>query len=194
MNITYHGENYFKIQSGQATILLDPTNQRSLKGADIILSTINPPYIELAKGSFSDHETFFTTHQGEYEVKGIEIKGKRVGFEEKKELTIYRVLLEDLKIGILGHMKGEFSQDIMAFLGDSDLVILPVGSPYFREDVAAKAVRQIEPGVIIPSLYSEKSVKSFIKEMGQEIKPEEKISFKKKDVGEKEMKVVWLKT
>ena len=41
MVITYQGDNYFRFQSGDLTLLVDPTNQRAFKGAGVVLSTIS---------------------------------------------------------------------------------------------------------------------------------------------------------
>lgn len=194
MIITYHGEGYFRFQSGQLTALLNPTNLKAAKNADIVITTTNPPSDKILKES-NDRDFFLIAHQGEYEVKGVEIKGQANGFGEKQkeEFSIYRLVLEEMKIGIVSLIKKDSVQEIINFLGGSDIMIIPVGPPYAEEGLAAKLTRQIGPGFVVPSLYSEKDIKTFLKEMGQETKPEDRLVVKKKDIGEKKTKVVWLK-
>ena len=56
------------------------------------------------------------------------------------------------------------------------------------QQAIAKLIRQMEPSIIIPALY--KDVKPFLKELDQtEVKPEEKLVIKKKDIIEKAMKI-----
>lgn len=73
MTISYQGDNYFKIQSGDDAILIDPTNARSFKGATaVVLTTLPTSPMQLENGLVVDH-------QGEYETKGIRIEGWSVG-------------------------------------------------------------------------------------------------------------------
>ena len=66
----------------------------------------------------------------------------------------------------------------------------PYGNLYFR---VAHTIAKISPSVP-PVGYDEKSLKLFLKEAGAEgVKPEEKLTLKKKDVAGKENEVVVLK-
>lgn len=178
MIITYHGDNYFKIQSGEQTVLIDPVNGRSFRGATVVLNTVSPASTEAPK----ENECFWIEHQGEYEIGGIYIKGWSAGNEDETEKTIYRVDFDEISIVVLGHASKEPPQNLLEHLENPDVLILPVGGkPWISQSVAAKFVRQMEPGFVIPSLTAD--IKTFLKEMNQGTKQkEEKFVFKKKDV------------
>lgn len=178
MVITYHGENYFKIQSGGFTALIDPTDSRSFRGADLILSTLKPSPVPMPK----EEGGFWIDHQGEYGVKEAIIRGMSAGVDKGDEKTIYRLTLEDITVLILGHLGHEPSPEVQENFKGAQVVIVPAGGkPFISEAAAAKLVRQIEPALVIPSLT--KNPKTFLKEMGKDKCPsEEKLTFKAKDL------------
>lgn len=189
MIITYQGGNYFKIQSGEFSILIDPENQRSLRGANAAVNTLLPAVTPAPEND----ECFWIDHQGEYEVRGIHVRGWSAGFEEGKEKTIYHILFDDITIVVLGHLMKEPPKELLEYLEDADVAIVPAGERSLPATAMAKLIRQIEPSVIIPSLF--KDLKPFLKELGHEnggVKPEEKFVFKKKDLSPKAMTVHWL--
>jgi hypothetical protein len=189
MIINYYGGNYFKIQAGDLVVLIDPENQRSYKGAALVLNTVRPALAEAP----AETEPFWIDHQGEYEVQGIHVEGMSLGEENKKENTAYRVDFDEIRFGILGHLAKEPDPKIQEFLKNCDVLIIPGGEkPFIGAAAAAKLVRQLEPSVVIPSLSQ--NPKAFLKEIGQEkTVAEEKFVFKKKDLAPKAMAVKPLK-
>ena len=193
MVITYNGDNYFKIQSGEEAILIDPTNQRAYKGTVAVLNTKQPTLSPAPEAT----EPFWIEHQGEYEIKGIRITGwsaeanKNNKDNENSQRTIYKIEFDDINIGVLGYIEDEPSQEIQEFLKAVDIIIAPAsGKPYLTPASLAKILRQIEPGIIIPSLFKKPDeIKQFLKELGQTPKEEEKLVIKKKDIVEKAMTV-----
>ena len=201
MIITFYGDNYFKFQSGNTTILLDPTNQRSFKGANLVLNTMRPSVVQ----SPSDGNVFWVDHAGEYEVSGIRVfgwtvpttgsanpKGKESSPKDREQ-TVYRMDFDGLRLVFLGPIKKEPSPEIQEHLSNIDIVIVPAGGkPFIREEEAAKYIRQLEPAIIIPSLF--KTPNPLLKELNQEdCKPAEKLVIKKKDIKAGAMEVVCLK-
>ena len=179
MVITYHGDNYFKIQSGNTTLLLDPTNQRSFKGARVVVNSECPARVSPPS---PDEKLFWIDHQGEYEVEGILVCGWRTTSRSGKEKTIYRVDFEGFRLAFLGSITEEPSTEFRGHLRAVDVVIIPAGGkPFISQRAAAIFVRQIEPAIIIPSLFE--NPKPFFKELGQnDCTQEEKLIIKKKDV------------
>ncbi len=177
MVITYHGGNYFKIQSGNFTVLVDPADRRSVRGANVVLSTLKPAPVE-PEGD----EGFFVDHQGEYEVGEVAVKGVSVGSDEGLERTAYRFELEGIEMLVLGHLTKEPGAEIQEDFHGADVVIAPAGGkPYLAEAVVAKLLRQIEPALIIPALF--KDLRGFVKEFSQnKCDLEEKIVLKVKDL------------
>ena len=189
MIITYNGENYFKCQSGASAILIDPTNQRAFKGADLILNTQKPA----AVAEEGKEGGFWIDHQGEYEIKGIQVQGWSVEGEGEKEKTLYRVEFDEIVFVVLGHITKEPDGKIQEYLKHADCLIVPAGGkPWLSPGAAAKLIRQLEPSIILPSLYED--IKPFLKEFSQDkCEPEEKFTFKKKDLKPAAMEIKCLK-
>ena len=194
MVITYQGENYFKFQAGTLTLLLDPTNGRSFRGANIVLNTLRPSFIEEPKESNEDASPFWTDHQGEYEVGGIEIQGISAESTSALEKTVYRFVMDGITVVVLGHISEELSPRVQEVASGADILIVPGGKkPYLGAPQVAKLVRQAAPGIVIVSLFGG-DPKSFLKEFGkQKYEIQEKFVIKKKDIKPGAMEVVCLK-
>lgn len=192
MVITYQGGNYFKIQSGDYTVLIDPENQRSFKGAQVVINTVKPAFIEPQEGEVTP---VWIEHQGEYEIGGVRINGYSCGWNEKAkcESTSYRIVFDDISIAVLGHLYNELDPKIAGELTDADIAIVPAsGSPFLDITKIAKLIRQLEPGIVIPSLTEKPQ--ALLKELNREVKAEEKLTIKKKEIEPKAMRVVWLQS
>lgn len=186
MVITYLGEGAFRLQSGETSLLVDPSGNR-LKADVVVRTAVDPAELESSPDTVS--------FAGEYEIKGIEVEGVQVDAESTAKLvkTAYLITWEDIKIGILGGISGAPDAKILEKLGEPDILILPVNEDHFLEPEAAGALtRQLEPSVVIPSLYNDKSLKAFAKEMGQSAGEEDRFTFKKKDLTPEAMKLVVL--
>jgi L-ascorbate metabolism protein UlaG (beta-lactamase superfamily) len=188
--ITYQGDNYFKLASGETVLLVDPKDQRSFRGANVVINTRRPAEVE--NPSEKDN-VFWIDHAGEYEVSGVRIQGIQ-SFSNKFEKTIYLLEFEGTKILILGFLE-EFPKDeIQEHLTDIDIVITPVGNGEntIKSSELAKFIRQLEPSLIIPSATGD--LKKFLKEFSkEECKEEEKIVLRKNDLEEGKMEIRCLK-
>lgn len=195
MVLTYQGDNYFKIQSGSFTILIDPTNQRSMRGANLVLNTLKPSITD----NFEEEKgPVWIENQGEYEVGGVDVRavslGKSIDDKAKaKEKTAYRVLIDDISIGILGYLKEAPNETAMELLGGVDMLIVPAGGkPLISGKNAAVVAKALAPKMIILSLTQ--NPKEFLNELEEDkIVPEEKLTLKKKDFEGKELEVHILK-
>lgn len=188
MVINYLGNGSFKLQSGQASLLVDPESNRFK--ADVTLRTIVSASANLAASP--DVEISFP---GEYEVKGVEIFGIGVPEESSEKFlkTVYLVEWEGVKLAFLGHLSKPPSANVVEELDEPDIVFLPVaGGHFLSAEDAAKLAKKLEPSFIVPSFY--KNPADFSKAMGQKTIPEEKLVFKRKDLEGVKNKVVVLKT
>jgi L-ascorbate metabolism protein UlaG (beta-lactamase superfamily) len=188
MVITNLGEGCFRLQSGEISLLLDPTGNR-LK-ADVILRTATG-------GNEMDESPETISFPGEYEVKGIEIEGYASPGESTGKIlkTVYSVLWEDIKFVFLGQLANPPETKVLERIGDPDILIIPVsGDHFFSPEGAAKLIKQVEPKVSIPSFAGDKDIKELRKAMGQEAEAEEKFVFKKKDLPLDHAKLVILKS
>lgn len=193
MVINWYGEACFKIQSGETVLLVDPFNSSSgltpprLK-ADVTLSTLTALPMSYA----SEPELSFIQGAGEYEVKGMRISGWQVPKESdaKAMKTIYRIEMEDLRLGFLGHIADLPEADALERVGDVDILFIPAGgAPYLDEEKAAKLARQMEAKIVIATLFKVPGLKrkaeepkEFLKELEVKAEPQEKLVIKKKDL------------
>ncbi|MEK7095125.1 MAG: MBL fold metallo-hydrolase [Patescibacteria group bacterium] len=207
MIITYLGGEFFKVQFGDTTLAFNPISKDStLKpsrfGADIVfVSAHHPDFNGIEQVTHGERKPFIVSGPGEYEVKEIFIKG--LASESKfggKELvnTIYTVSLENMNICFLGAINNsELKTETIEALDEIDILFVPIGGEGVLDPAKAyKLAVSLEPKIIIPMHYGDVGVKDalkiFLKEAGENPKPETKLTLKKKDLEGKEGDVVVL--
>lgn len=178
MVITHHGGNYLKLQAGELSVLIDPLDQRSFRGTTVVLNTTLPAHTEPSEEATG--RPVWIDHAGEYEVKEIEIQGWSTGHDGNTEHTAYRFRMDEITVGVLGHLTQDLPEDVREALTGVDILFVPAGGkPWLSETAAAKLARELEPSVVIPTLF--KDLKPFAKAFGQaSFTAEEKIVLKKK--------------
>lgn len=189
--ITYQGNNYFKLQSGNTVILIDPTDQRSFRGADVVINTRRPAEIEEPS---KEEDVFWIDHAGEYEISGTRIQGLRSSFSKGAEKTNYRLDFENIRFLILGFLEEAPKDELQEHLTDIDIVITPIGNGknLIKPAETAKFIRQLEPALIIPSIAGD--LKSFLKEFSKEkCRKEEKIVLRESDLKKEKIDIRCLK-
>lgn len=207
MIINYLGGESVKVQFGDTILAFNPVSKESkLKpakfGADIALVSLNHPDMNgVDQVSFGEKKAFAIAGPGEYEVKGVFIKGLASESDyggEKRINTIYTVTLEGMNICFLGAInQAELPKDAEEAIDDVDILFVPIGSDGVLD--AAKAYKlavSIGPKIIIPIHYGDiggkDALKVFLKEAGESPKPEAKLTLKKKDLEGREADVVVL--
>lgn len=198
MNINWYGQTCFKITASkgeQINLILDPpTEDSGIRGpkleADILLSS--DPSEKIEKGEF-----FLINMPGEYDVKGISIRGIHA-----QGSYIYVIEVEDMRICHLGRIhQDELSPSQLETIGDIDILMVPVGGGKSLDAArAVKIMSQIEPKITIPMYYKiEKSkekldeLRLFLKILGiEKLDKSEKLSIKKKDLPAEEAKIIVL--
>jgi hypothetical protein len=205
MIITYFGKQFFKIGQGELVLAFNPVSKSSKTGisahfgADIALITANhPDYNGVDQLSHGEREPFIIKGPGDYEIREIFIKGvsSQVEIGGKKYMnSIYLFTLDGINIAFLGALgETEISKDSREAIGSPDILFIPVGGGGMLDAKAAsKLASTLEPKIIIPMEYDEKSLKLFLKEMGEEgAETTEKLTLKRKDLEGKEGEVVVL--
>lgn len=207
MIITYLGGEFIKVQFGDTVLAFNPISKDSkLKtakfGANIVLSSLNHPDMNgLDQVSFGDKKAFAISSPGEYEVRGIFIKGfssESFYDGEKKINTIYTVTLEGMNICYLGAVNTpELPKEADEAIDEVDILFMPIGGDGVLDPVKAyKLAVAISPKIIVPMHYGDiggkDALKAFLKEAGENPKPEPKLTIKKKDLEGKEANVVVL--
>lgn len=221
MNIFWHGQSCFQISTSQGknnhvNIVIDPFDESlGLKvpklEADILLITHNHPdhsNIKAVSAPTSGYSPFIIDGPGEYEIKNVFIQGIHSWHDEKEgkergENTIYTIEAEDLKLCHLGDFgQKELEEEQLEKIGEVDILMIPIGGVYtISAKTAVKVMAQIEPKIVIPMHYQIpklriklESLDKFLKTIGiNSIKPESKLSIKKKDISPEEAKIVVLK-
>ncbi len=205
MIITYQGGAFVKVQFGDITLAVNPISKDSkLKssrfGADIALISVNHlDFCGTDQVSFGEKKAFAVTGPGEYEIKDVFIKGfkseSKYGGEERLN-TIYKVNLENMNLCFLGaHSNKDLPSEVAEAIDDIDILFVPIGDDGVLSPADAnKLAVKLEPKLIIPLYFGNNAaLKSFLKEAGEEnLKPQDKLTLKKKDLEGKDADVVVL--
>jgi len=206
MIITKLGNHFVKLQSGDTIIAVNPISKDSKEkaskfGADVALVSLNHPDMNGASDmSFGEKTPFVISGPGEFEVKGVFVKGfggkSKYGAKkesEEKMNTIYFVNMDNMSLCFLGATSDEkLSEDALESVEEIDILFIPVSKDTLSAVSAYKLAVSLEPKIIIP-LGDPDEIKVFVKEAGSE-KPEklEKLTLKRKDLEGKEGDIVLL--
>lgn len=197
------GGECFKVSQGDLTIALNPPSKDSdLKtpkfGSDIVLSTLNHEDMNgVENTSFGDREPFVISGPGEYEVRGVAVRGfgspSTYGGENHVN-TIYSISLEGMNLCFLGAQSTtELPQAATQELDDIDILFVPVGGDgVLTASQAEKLAVGLEPKAVIPMHYTADTLKAFLKEAGEDVKPIDKLTVKRKDLEGKEGEIIVL--
>ena len=166
-------------------------------GADITLITTNhPDFNGRDQTSRGDKESFVINGPGEYEIKGIFIKGFLSEGSGKKINTIYLLSFEGINLCFLGALANPTLPDeTLEAIEDIDILFVPTGGGGTLDPVSAyKLAVSLEPSVIIPMHYTKTTLEQVIKEGGEtKVESLDKFVVKKKDLEGKESEIVVLK-
>lgn len=204
MVISYQGAQSFRVQFGDIVLVFDPISKESkLKatsfGSDIALISLNHPDMNgIEQASRGGKEAFVINGPGEYEIKGIFVKGlpsvSNYGGKERLN-TIYVVNIENINICFLGGLSDtDIPPLTKAGIDGVDILLVPIGGDGVMAPADAyKFAVSLEPSIIIPMNYDQKSLQSFLKEgSGDGLKPIDKLTIKKKDLENREGEIVVL--
>lgn len=193
MVINYQGKSYFKISSGEKLILINPEDQRSMKNAIIVLNTFYFPNKKDVEGEMP----FTINHQGEYDVQNIKVDGKFLEKDGEVEKTAYSILFEEMKLGIIPPLKKEPDIENLEILEDCDILFFPLSNKkeFLNVSKIVNLLRQLEPCIIVPYFpEGEEDLKDFLRELGKEASPQDKLTIKKKEIVGLDMEVKWIKS
>lgn len=180
MEIEYKGGNCVVISHKKDEIVTDPglhiigLKDQGAKAAVQLLTQ------DRFAAPASD-ETIVINGPGEYEVNNCSIAGVAANAhttpEGKMTATMYRLVLEDITVALLGHIAAKLNEDQLEAIGVVDVLILPVGGYGYTLEPkqAVDLVRTIEPKIVIPVHYAEDGLTyevpqapldEFLKELG----------------------------
>lgn len=213
MDIYWYGQACFKLKGKNAAVVIDPydpdfTGLKLPKDlqADVVLSTHgHKDHNFISAVSAPQGKPMAFSKPGEYEIAGVVITGISSFHDnsqgsERGLNTIFHLLFDSLNIVHLGDL-GQFqlTEEQVAEIGQTDMLLIPVGSVYtINAKAASDIVSQLEPKIIIPMHYKIEGLKfeleggeNFLKEMGVEgIVPQSKLSITKEKLPEEPQVVV----
>lgn len=162
MEIRFYGGNCVRLSTKKSSVLIDDIAHLGAKSVatdkDILLIT-DPRY-----SSKNEKVHFIIDGPGEFEVSEVSIAGistrSHIDEEKTSNATMYRVIMDDVRVGIIGHVHPDLSDDTLEELGTLDVLCIPIGGNGYTLDGigAQKIIKKIEPKVIIPTHYDEKGL------------------------------------
>ncbi len=203
MVISYLGGECFKVTQGELTLAFNPPSKdSSLKaskfGADIALvSHDHEDFNGTENAVFGERSPFVISGAGEYEVKGVAVRGfgAQNSYDGTEGInTIYSVALEGMNLCFLGALSStELPAAAKQELDDIDILFLPIGGKDVLDYSSAyKLAVQLEPKAIIPMHYDDAALKNFLKEAAKTATAQDKLTVKKKDLDGKEGEIIVL--
>lgn len=218
MDIYWLGQACFRLKGKNTTVLIDPydpdfTGLKLPKDltSDVALSSHDHKDHNNTRGikNAQGRDAMVFNKPGEYEVGGVIITAISSYHDNNQGAdrglnTIFRINLDRLDIVHLGDLgQSKLTEDQVAQIGETDILLIPVGSVYTIDGKGASdIVSQLEPKIIIPMHYFIEGLKfqldpvdKFLKEMGVEnVSPQPKLSITKDKLPEEPMVVVLSKS
>jgi L-ascorbate metabolism protein UlaG (beta-lactamase superfamily) len=160
MDLQFYGANCFAVTYKGTRVVIDD-NLAEL-GAKSILKADD---VALYTGT---HDTsggrLILDSPGEYEVSDISITGiaARAHTDESGlNATMFKLSAGELSVLFTGHIYPELTDDELEAIGLVDLMAVPVGGNGYTVDPvgALKLIKAIEPKLVVPSHYADKSLK-----------------------------------
>ncbi|MCD6549958.1 MBL fold metallo-hydrolase [bacterium] len=215
MKINWYGQSMFEViakqrQNHEVKIVIDPFDKSiglrvPQPEADILLVSHfhhDHSNIKAVKGN-----PFVIDGPGEYEIKDIYIKGipafhdKSQG-KERGKVTMFTIEAEEIKLCHLSDIgQDELTEKQLEEIGEVNILMIPIGGVYtINAKEASHIINQIEPQIVIPMHYQIPKLKlklegidKFLKIMGvKEAERVNKLSIKRKDLGEGKTRIVIL--
>lgn len=209
MEIKYLGRSSFFIKSKDARIVTDPFDPKKLglkfPKVESEIVTVSHDHPDHNNVTGVGGTPLILNWPGQYEKQGVRVWGystfhdAKEGAERGKNI-LYKIETEGITILHCGDLGVVPDDKFIDEIGDVQILMIPVGGNYtIDSEMAIKIIKDIEPSIIIPMHYHAVDndgllpVDEFLKKMGAEkAVPLEKLTLKKEDLIEEEMKVVLL--
>lgn len=197
MQLQWLGLASFRIQTQQSTIITDPyadsfgVTMPKMKADIIMVSDLNNPLTNNTKRLSGEAKVI--SGPGEYEILQTFIYGIPAANH-----TVYLIEDNDISLAVLGPLDTGLNNDQLSKLEGVDIIVLPIGT--LNKEQRTVIVSQVEPRIIIPSLYTQPKVKLplesldvFLKEMGiKRSDVRDKLVVKAKDLPQADTSVIVL--
>ena len=162
MELQYYGANCIKLSTKKVSVVVDDTvasigGTSPTKTGDIALFTVGPHTANKSVKIVIDEP-------GEFEVSDVSVQGiaarAHMDEEGKKSATIYKIIIDDIRVAVVGHVYPKLSNSQLEALNVIDVLIIPVGGNGYTldSDGALKLIKDIEPKLVIPTHYADKAL------------------------------------
>jgi L-ascorbate metabolism protein UlaG (beta-lactamase superfamily) len=199
MDVQFYGANCLVFSNKELRIVVDDTlatqgGKSVTKPDDVVLFT-------QPLGENQAPETRMVIDMpGEYEINNVAVKGipARGHMDEPgtEKATMYKITVGDTIYLVTGHIYPELTESELEGIGLVDVLFVPVGGNGYTMDPvgALKLTRAIDPKLVIPTHYDDKTLKfevpqqtleQAMKEFAMEPKePVDKLRLKPAELGE----------
>ncbi|MCX7996632.1 MAG: MBL fold metallo-hydrolase [Patescibacteria group bacterium] len=214
MEITYFGHSSFLIKTRDCRIVTDPFDPKT---AGIPMPKVQADIVTISHGNGHDSTVSAASVEGspmvfdwpgEFEKNGVRIfgiqsRGDKNQGEARVENVIFKFDIEGIQTVHCGELGSIADTRLLEEIGEVDILMIPVGG-YGTIDVkeAAAMAKKLDPSIIIPMRYAHDKLPpslagklapldQFMSAMGAEaVEPVGKLSLKKEDLAELELKIV----
>jgi L-ascorbate metabolism protein UlaG (beta-lactamase superfamily) len=187
MDLQFYGANCVSVSHKGTRLVIDDNLEQLgakpvTKPDDVALCTMRPKTTPPARLTFDG--------PGEYEVADISIIGIAArahmeADEKNRDATMFKLIVGEHSVLLTGHIYPELSEAQLEAIGMVDVLVVPVGGSGYTVDPvgALKLIKAIEPKIVVPTHYADKSLKfpvpqqdlaAAMKELGME--PKETVS------------------
>lgn len=162
MELQFYGGNCVRLSTKKASIMVDD-NLASI-GAKSVTKPGEVALFTTAHGAPVVETKIIIDQPGEYEVSDVSIQGiaarAHIDDEKQKNATIYKLVLDDVRVAVVGHIYPDLSSSQLEDLGTIDILVIPVGGNGYTLDPigALKLIKEIEPKLVVPTHYAEKGL------------------------------------
>jgi L-ascorbate metabolism protein UlaG (beta-lactamase superfamily) len=163
MELQFYGANTIRISTKKASIVIDD-NLADL-GAKSVTKPGEIALFTAAHAAPQAEVKLVIDLPGEYEVSDTSIQAiaARAHIDEagQQTATMYKIIGEDVRVGVLGHIYPELNDAQLEAFGTVDVLFVPVGGNGFTLDSvgALKIIKKIEPKIVIPTHFADSSLK-----------------------------------
>lgn len=179
MDLQFYGANCVSVSHKGTRLIIDDNldqlgGKMVTKPGDVALCTMHPKSPPAGRLTFDG--------PGEYEVADISIIGIAArahmeADEKNRDATMFKLIIGEHGVLFTGHIYPELSEAQLEAIGMVDVMVVPVGGNGYTVDPvgALKLIKAIEPKLVIPTHYADKSLKYPV--------PQQELSVALKEIG-----------
>ena len=190
MDITWLGDNSFKINDGVIDVIINPSKET------VDTNILTEDTVMLCTELNNDYQTNLSKidSPGEFEINNASIHGiaNAVRKDDNRFIsTCYRIESRGLSVAVVGMIGSQFDSEALSVLASSHVVLFSPDNSNIDAEILANTIRSIEPRKIIISGFdknakkSSNSLDSIIKVLGvKDFEAKSKASFTMSSFGD----------